>query len=83
VTPKAKTGSRRPTRKSASAGSTRNGPVPPYGDPIRDAIERGDIRAMRRVAADARKWLTQTEKQIKTVRIALADLERAIAGLGR
>jgi len=72
-----------PTRKTASSTgkSTRTatkvdvsrptGPLPPYGDPIRQAIASGDIQVMRKVAASTRHWL----KDISTL---LTSLERQI-----
>jgi hypothetical protein len=51
------------------------GPVPPYGDPIRGAIARGDVQEMKNVAANARKWLTDVQS-------ALAQLESAIKKSG-
>ena len=57
------------TKKKATRPET--GPVPPYGDPIRKAIARGDARAMKNVAASARKWMAD-------VQAALADLDSAL-----
>jgi hypothetical protein len=59
-------GSRASTRARAT-----NGSLVPYGPPIREAIARGNIQEMRRVAASARKWL-------KDVQTALQKLERHI-----
>jgi len=71
-----------PTRKTATkktaakkstsrAARSQTGPVPPYGDPIRAAIARGNTREMKTVAASARKWLND-------VQAALAQLESAL-----
>jgi hypothetical protein len=49
------------TKKSAAALS---GPVPPYGDPIRKAIARGDEREMKNVAASARKWISDVQSAL-------------------
>jgi len=61
--------------KSAKGGSARssikNGPVPPYGVAIKEALARGDAQEMRRVAASGRKYL-------KDVQAALKRLEKAI-----
>ena len=57
--------------KKSSASKSGGGPVPPYGDPIRQAIARGDLQEMRRVAASTRRWL----KEIETL---LTRLERQI-----
>ena len=62
--------------KSASSGRSARaidtgGPVPPYGVAIKEALARGDVQEMRRVAASGRKHL-------KDVQAALAKLEKAI-----
>jgi Domain of unknown function (DUF1843) len=59
----------------ASSARVQTGAVPPYGDPIRAAIARGDMRQMKNTAASARKWLTDVES-------ALAQLESAIEKSG-
>ena len=62
-------------RKSAKGDSTksaaRGGPLPPYGVAIKEALARGDVQEMRRVAASGRKHL-------KDVQAALKRLEKAI-----
>ena len=45
--------------------------MPPYGVAIKEALARGDVQEMRRVAASGRKHL-------KDVQAALARLEKAI-----
>lgn len=63
---------RKSSRKtSARAASIPSGPVPPYGDPIRKAIARGDVQEMRQLSVSTRKWLDD-------VNAALADLESSI-----
>jgi hypothetical protein len=59
--------------KKSSKASARvdTGAVPPYGDPIRAAIARGDEAEMRNVAASARKWMAD-------VQAALDKLEGAM-----
>lgn len=59
---------RKTSRKTSARASIPNGPVPPYGDPIRKAIARGDVQEMRRLAVSTRKWLDE-------VNAALAQLE--------
>jgi Domain of unknown function (DUF1843) len=54
-----------------SAANIASGAVPPYGDPIRAAIARGDTREMKDLAASTRKWLADVES-------ALAQLESAV-----
>jgi Domain of unknown function (DUF1843) len=75
---------RKPTKKttkkilkkaSKARARVETGPVPPYGDPIRGAIARGDVQEMRSVAANARKWLADVQS-------ALAQLESAIKKSG-
>ncbi len=51
------------------------GPVPPYGPPIQQAIARGDLAAMKRLAAEAEQHLQQTGD----VRTALEALKIEIA----
>lgn len=57
----------RKTTKKAAKKSTKKaarpdtGAVPPYGDPIRKAIARGDAREMKNVAASARKWMADVQ----------------------
>ncbi len=62
--------SRKPLRKLSAR--VESGPVPPYGDPIRKAIARGDVQEMRQLAVSTRKWLDD-------VNAALAELESSIA----
>ena len=64
------------SKKSSKASArVQTGAVPPYGDPIRAAVARGDSREMKNVAASARKWLSDVEA-------ALAQLESAIKKSG-
>jgi hypothetical protein len=49
------------TKKSAKVDS---GVVPPYGDPIRQAIARGDQQEMKNVAASARKWMSDVQSAL-------------------
>ncbi len=58
-------------RASARSARDNGGPVPPYGPPIREAIARGDVNEMRKLAAVTRRWL-------RDVKAALARLEKAI-----
>ncbi|HYV12319.1 MAG TPA: DUF1843 domain-containing protein [Pyrinomonadaceae bacterium] len=73
-----------PTKKSGarnsitqrSAAAPASGAVPPYGDPIRAAIARGDQREMKNVAASARKWMAD-------VQAALDQLDSAMKKSGK
>lgn len=83
----AKKGAKKSAKKGAKkaagkkAGSLRpdkipgKGPHPLYGRPIDEAIRRGNVAEMRRVAAQARKYL-------KEVQAGLAALERKIGRNG-
>ena len=72
----AKKTTKKTSKKSTKLSSrVETGPVPPYGDPIRGAIARGDAQEMRSVAANARKWLSDVQS-------ALAQLESAIKKSG-
>jgi hypothetical protein len=64
-----KKAAKKSTKKKATRPET--GPVPPYGDPIRKAIARGDAREMKNVAASARKWMSD-------VQAALNELDSAM-----
>lgn len=56
---------------AAASSAARFGPVPPYGEAIRDAVARGDQAEMRRVAASARKY-------VRDVQTALDRLDKAL-----
>jgi Domain of unknown function (DUF1843) len=51
------------------------GPVPPYGPPIQQAIAKGDLAAMKQLAAETEKHLQETGD----VRAALEHLKIEIA----
>lgn len=77
--PARKTSGKKSTKKSSkktSAAATASGPLPPYGDPIRAAIARGDQREMKNVAASARKWMAD-------VQAALDQLDSAMKKSGK
>ena len=65
-----KTSAKKSTKKSAAA-RVESGPVPPYGDPIRAAIARGDTREMKNVAASARKWMAEVQSALDQLDSAL------------
>lgn len=62
---------RKLTGKVASGRAFKNGPVPPYGVAIREAIARGDLQEMKNLAATTRKYLNDVSK-------ALDQLERLV-----
>ena len=58
-----KTSAKKSTKKT-SASRVESGPVPPYGEPIRKAIARGDAREMKNVATSARKWIADVQSAL-------------------
>ena len=58
-------------KKSTKKSAPQTGPVPPYGDPIRKAIARGDAREMKSVAASARKWMSDVQAALDQLDSAL------------
>ena len=57
------------TKKTSGAASSKkraaapaSGSMIPYGDPIRDAIARGEVQEMRKLAATTRKWINDVQK---------------------
>ena len=58
-------------KKSTKAARPDTGAVPPYGDPIRKAIARGDAREMKNVAASARKWMSDVQAALDQLDSAL------------
>jgi hypothetical protein len=58
-----KSGAKKSSKKSSARAES--GAVPPYGDPIRQAIARGDQREMKNVAASARKWISDVESALE------------------
>ena len=64
-----KSGTKKSSKKSLKAQS---GAVPPYGDPIRQAIARGDAQEMKNVAASARKWMSDVQSALDKLDSALS-----------
>ncbi len=64
-----KSGAKKSSKKSLKAES---GAVPPYGDPIRQAIARGDAQEMKNVAASARKWMSDVQSALDKLDSALS-----------
>ena len=69
----AKTSAKKSAKKSVSAAAPKLSNIPPYGEPIRQAIARGDAAEMKRVAASARKYVSD-------VQAALDKLDQALGG---
>jgi hypothetical protein len=62
-----------PTKKpSGKKSSARIGPVPPYGIAIREAVARGDAAEMKKVAAAARKHLSDVQTALDKLSTAMA-----------
>ena len=59
------------SKKSKAAARPDTGPLPPYGDPIRGAIARGDVAEMKSVAAGARKWVSDVQAALKQLDTAI------------
>ena len=57
-----KTTAKKSTKKTSAR--VESGTVPPYGDPIRKAIARGDAREMKNVATSARKWMADVQSAL-------------------
>jgi Domain of unknown function (DUF1843) len=69
---------RKSTKKAAKkstkkAARPETGALPPYGDPIRKAIARGDAREMKSVAASARKWMADVQAALDQLDSALKN----------
>ena len=68
-----KAGTKKAAKKSIGSSAPKLGNIPPYGQPIREAIARGDANEMKRVAASARKY-------VNDVQAALDKLDQALSG---
>ena len=66
-----KSGAKKSTKRSVAAARPATGALPPYGDPIRKAIARGDQREMKNVAASARKWIADAQAALDQLDSAL------------
>jgi hypothetical protein len=69
--PARKTTKKASKKRSVKSSAPDAGPVPPYGDPIRKAIARGDAREMKNVAASARKWMADVQAALDQLDSAL------------
>jgi len=57
-------------KKSSAASKSKKalGPgLPPYGIPIRDAIDRGNASEMKSLAARTRKYVAELERALKVL----------------
>ena len=57
--------------KSATKASTRksavSGPLPPYGDPIRGAMARGNLTEMKSLAVRTRKYIAEVQRALRAL----------------
>lgn len=56
-----KSGKKTTAKKSRASAKSDTGALPPYGDPIRAAMARGDMREMKNLADSSRKYLADLE----------------------
>jgi hypothetical protein len=64
------------TKKSAGSAAPQLGNLPPYGEPIRQAIARGDANEMKQVAASARKYVSDVQAALDKLDQALGSLKK-------
>jgi hypothetical protein len=62
--------------RAVNFSAIRGGTLLEYGDPIRDAVARGDANELRKLATVARKQIRDVEKVLQT-------LERSIDKAGK
>jgi hypothetical protein len=63
-------------KKSASSSAIKSGNLPPYGEPIRQAIASGNAAEMKRVAASARKYVSDVQAALDKLDQALGSLKK-------
>lgn len=63
-------------KKSALPPAPKLSNIPPYGEPIRQAIARGDASEMKRVAAAARKYVGDVQAALDQLDQALGSLKK-------
>lgn len=60
--------SKKSTPAKSKKGSAAAGrPLPPYGVPINEAIAGGNLRDMKAMSAQTRKYLAEVERALKTL----------------
>ena len=62
-------------KKSARSVATLPGNVPPYGEPIRQAIARGDVKEMKRLAASTKIYVGDLQAALDKLDQALSSLK--------
>jgi hypothetical protein len=63
-------------KKSARSVAIKSANLPPYGEPIRQAIERGNASEMKQVAASARKYVSDVQAALDKLDKALGSLKK-------
>ena len=63
-------------KKSVTSAAPKLANIPPYGEPIRQAIARGDASEMKRVAASARKYLSDVQAALDKLDQALGSAKK-------
>ena len=66
----AKSAARKP--KAVNFRALKGGSMLEYGDPVRDAVARGDANELRKLAAVARKQISAVEKVLRTLEKSIA-----------
>jgi hypothetical protein len=59
--------------QAASPASLKAGALPPYGNPIREAIARGDVAEMKKLSVSARKYLSDLQAALDSLDGALGN----------
>jgi hypothetical protein len=62
--------------KKSAGSAPRLTNIPPYGQPIREAIARGDANEMKKVAASARKYVSDVQAALDQLDQALGSLKK-------
>jgi hypothetical protein len=62
--------------KAVNFRTIRAGTLLEYGDPIRDAVARGDVNELRKLAAVARKQIRGVEKVLQVLERNIAKAEK-------
>ena len=65
-----------PARKSRKTLRSSEGQMIPYGPAIRDAMARGDVQEMRKVAASSKNLIKDVESALKSLESKIVSLEK-------
>ena len=74
--PKKVGAAKKSAKKSARSAATLPGNVPPYGEPIRQAIARGDVNEMKRLAASTKIYVGDLQAALLKLDQALGSLKK-------